>query len=148
MNEPRLNCPDNDVLQELAAGILASAMAEQTMLHVAECKACAHILKQYLNEFSEEQTPENIAILKQLQSSRPGWQKKLVRQLIRRDDPFRWLKLVAAPATLAAVVFGGIQVPELWTGFQVGKAQEAIGATFHWSTDYFIAVTRRRLFAP
>ena len=34
MNELRPNCPDNDVLQELAAGILAPAMAEQTMLHV------------------------------------------------------------------------------------------------------------------
>ena len=34
MNAPRPNCPDNDVLQELAAGILAPAMAEQTMLHV------------------------------------------------------------------------------------------------------------------
>jgi CHAT domain-containing protein len=130
MNEPRLNCPDNDVLQELAAGILAPAMAEQTMPHVAECKFCGPMLRQYLKEFSEEQSPENIAILKQLQSSKPEWQKKLVRQLIRRPDPFRWLKLVAAPATLAAVVFGGIQVPELWTGFQVGKAQEAIGATF------------------
>ena len=40
MNASRPNCPDNDVLQELAAGILAPAMAEQTMLHVAECKFC------------------------------------------------------------------------------------------------------------
>jgi CHAT domain-containing protein len=130
MNEPRPNCPDNDVLQELAAEILAPAKAEQIMPHIAECKFCGPTLRQYLREFSDEQSPENIAILKELQSSKPGWQKKLVRQLIRRDDPFRWLKLVAAPATLAAVVFGGIQVPELWTGFQVGKAQEAIGATF------------------
>ncbi len=48
MNEPRPNCPDNDVLQELAAGILAPAMAEQTMLHVAECKFCGPTLRQYL----------------------------------------------------------------------------------------------------
>ena len=30
----------DDVLQELAAGILAPALAQQTMLHVAECKLC------------------------------------------------------------------------------------------------------------
>ena len=96
MNDPRPNCPDNDVLQELAAGILAPAMAEQTMLHVAECKSCGPILRQYLREFSDEQSPENIAILKELQSSKPAWQKKLVRELIGGGRRFPWLKLVPA----------------------------------------------------
>jgi hypothetical protein len=90
MNDRRPNCPDNDVLQELAAGILAPAMAEQTMLHVAECNFCGPTLRQYLREFSEEQSPENIAILKQLQSSKPAWQKKLVRKSIGGRPPFRW----------------------------------------------------------
>lgn len=130
MNERRPGCPENDVLQELAAGILAPAMAEQTMLHVAECPSCGPTLRQYLNEFSDEQSPENIAILKQLKSSKPRWQRKLVRELIRRDDPFRWLKLVPATAALAVMIFGFVEGPGLWTGFQVGKAQSAIGATF------------------
>jgi hypothetical protein len=130
MIEPRPNCPDNDVLQELAAGILAPAMAEQTMLHVAECKLCGPILRQYLREFSDEQSPENISILKQLQSSKPEWQKKLVRKLIGGARRFPWLKLVPATAALAAVIFGFVEGPSLWTGFQVGKAQSAIGATF------------------
>ena len=94
------------MLQELAAGILAPAMAEQTMLHVAECKSCGPILRQYLREFSEEQSPENVAILKELQSSKPAWQKKLVRELIGGGRRFRWLKLVPAMAALAAVIFG------------------------------------------
>ena len=70
MSTPRPNCPDNDVLQELAAGILSPAIAEQTMLHAAGCKSCGPILRQYLKEFSDEQSPENLAILKQLQSSK------------------------------------------------------------------------------
>jgi len=130
MSAPRPNCPDNDVLQELAAGILAPAMAEQTMLHVAECKSCGPILRQYLNEFSDEQSPENIAILKQLQSSKPAWQKRLVRQLIGGARPFRWLKLVPTTAALAAIIFGVVQGPDLWAGFQLHRAQKEVAAAF------------------
>jgi hypothetical protein len=130
MNEPRPNCPDNDVLQELAAGILAPAMAEQTMLHVAECKSCGPTLRQYLKEFSEEQTPENIAILRQLQSSTPEWQKKLVRESIGGGRRFPWLKLVPATVALAAVIFGVVQGPALWAGFQVKQAQKAVATAF------------------
>jgi CHAT domain-containing protein len=122
-------------------------MAEQTMLHVAECPSCGPTLRRYLKEFSEEQSPENIAILKELQSSKPGWQKKLVgkligggggfpglrfaRQLIGSSGgPFLWAKLMPATAVLAAVVFGFVQGPGLWTDFKVNQAQKAIGATF------------------
>ena len=118
------------MLQELAAGILAPAMAEQTMLHAAECKSCGPILKQYLTEFSDEQSPENLAILKQLQSSKPAWQKKLVRELIGGGRGFRWLKLVPATAALAAVIFGVVQGPALWAGFQVKQAQKAVATAF------------------
>jgi len=130
MNESRPNCPDNDVLQELAAGILAPAMAEQTMLHVAECKSCGAELRQYLREFSEEQSPENIAILNQLQSSKPAWQKKLVRKLMGGGSRFSWLKLVPATAALAAVIFGFVEGPALWAGFQVKQAQKAVATAF------------------
>ena len=130
MNDRRPNCPDNDVLQELAAGILAPAMAEQTMLHVAECPSCGPALRQYLREFSDEQSSENIAILKQLKSSKPRWQRKLVRELIGRGGRFPWLKLVPATAALAVMILGFVEGPGLWNGFQVGKAQGAIGATF------------------
>lgn len=130
MNAPRPNCPENDVLQELAAGILAPAMAEQTMLHVAQCRFCGPILRQYLKEFSEEQSPENIAILKQLQSSKPEWQKKLVRELTGGGRPFRWLKLVPATAALAAVIFAVVQGPALWAGFELHQAKKAVAAAF------------------
>ena len=130
MNERRPGCPDNDVLQELAAGILSPAMAEQTMLHVAECPSCGPTLRQYLREFSEEQSPENIAILKQLKSSKPRWQRKLVRELIRRDDPFRWLKLASATAALVAVIFGFVEGPGLWAAFQLHQAKKAVATAF------------------
>jgi hypothetical protein len=130
MSELRPNCPDNDVLQELAAGILAPAMAEQTMLHVAECKFCGPILRQFLREFSEEQSPENIAILKQLQSSKPEWQKKLVRESIGGGRRFPWLKLVPATVALATVIFGVVQGPALWAVFQLHQAQKEVATAF------------------
>jgi CHAT domain-containing protein len=130
MNELRPKCPENDVLQELAAGILAPAMAEQTTLHVAECKFCARTLKQYLNEFSDEQSPENIAILEQLRSSKPEWQKQLVRESIGGGRRFPWLKLVPATVALAAVIFAFVQGPALWAGFQLHQAQKEVAAAF------------------
>ena len=147
MNDPRQNCPDNDVLQELAAGILAPAMAEQTMLHVAECKFCGPILRQYLREFSEEQSPENVAILKELQSSKPAWQKKLVRELIGGGRRFHWLKLVPAMAALAAVIFGSLQGPALWAGFQLHQAQKQVAAAFVERRTTAMRLAVRRLLA-
>ncbi len=130
MNASRPNCPDNDVLQELAAGILAPAMAQQTMLHVAECKFCGPTLRQYLKEFSEEQSPEDIAILKELQSSKPAWQKKLVRESMGSGRRFPWLKLVPATVAMAAVVFAFIQGPALLAAFQLHQAQKQVAAAF------------------
>ena len=130
MSAQRPSCPDDDVLQELAAGILAPAMAEQTMLHVAECKSCGPTLRQYLKEFSEEQSPENIAILKQLHSSKPVLQKKLVRQLIGGGRRFFWLKPVPATAALVVVIFGLVLGSALWPGFQLHKAQKEVAAAF------------------
>ncbi|MGC2743631.1 MAG: CHAT domain-containing protein [Candidatus Angelobacter sp.] len=130
MNATRPSCPDDNVLQELAAGILAPGMAEQTMLHVAECKSCGPTLRQYLKEFSDEQSPENISILKQLQSSKPAWQKKLVRQSIGGGRRFSWLKLVPATAALAAVIFGLVLGSALWPGFQLHQAQKQVAAAF------------------
>ena len=130
MNDLRPNCPDNDVLQELAAGILAPGMAEQTMLHAAECKSCGPILRQYLREFSEEQSPENIAILKELQSSEPAWQKKLVRELIGRGRRFPWLKFVPASGSGGGDLCESVQGPALWAGFQVTSGAKRGGGGF------------------
>src|SRR5436305_11438552 len=130
MNELRPNCPDNDVLQELAAGILAPAMAEQTMLHAAECKACGPILRQYPREFSEEQSAENIATLKELQSSKPAWQKKLVRELLGGGRRFQWLKFVPVMAALGVMIFAFVQGPAIWAGFQLHRAQKEVAAAF------------------
>jgi CHAT domain-containing protein len=131
MNTPqRQNCPDDEVLQELAAGIGSPELEQQAILHVAQCSECSAALRRYIREFSDEQTPENIALINKLQSSKPQWQKKLVRDRISGGRRFPWLKLVPAMAALAAVIFAVIQGPALLVDYKVKQAQNDIAATF------------------
>lgn len=127
---PRPNCPDNEVLQELAAGIGSPELAQQTTQHVARCKTCGTALRRYIQEFSSEQSPDDIAILNQLQSSKPQWQKRLVRKLIGGAPRFLWLKIAPAALGLAAVIFAVIQGPALWAGFGLHQAQKQVAAAF------------------
>jgi CHAT domain-containing protein len=131
MNTPqRQICPDDEVLQELAAGMGSPELAQQTMQHVARCSECSAALRRYIKEFSDEQTPENIALINKLQSSKPQWQKKLVRDEIGGSRRFPWLKLVPAMAALAIVIFAVIQGPALLVDYKVKRAQKDIAATF------------------
>jgi hypothetical protein len=126
----RPNCPDDEVIQELAAGILSPAMAEQTMHHVARCDTCGAALRRYIREFSQEQSPDDIAILNQLESSKPQWQKRLVRELIGGGSWFPWLKIAPAAVALAVVIFAVIQGPALLADFKVKKAQRQVATAF------------------
>ncbi len=126
----RPNCPDDEVIQELAAGILSPAMAEQTMHHVARCDTCGAALRRYIREFSQEQSPDDIAILNQLESSKPQWQKRLVRELIGGGSWFPWLKIAPAAVALAVVIFAVIQGPALLANFKVKKAQRQVATAF------------------
>src|SRR6478672_11427832 len=131
MNAPRRpNCPDDEVIQELAAGILSPAMAEQTMHHVARCNTCGAALRRYIREFSEEQSPDDIAILHQLESSKPQWQKRLVRELIAGGRRFPWVKIAPAAVALALVIFAVIQGPALLADFKVKKAAKLVATAF------------------
>jgi CHAT domain-containing protein len=127
---PNRNCPEADVLQELAAGIGSPELAQQTMQHVARCATCGAALRRYISEFSEEQSPENAAIFNQLQSSKPQWQKQLVRDQIGGGKRFPWLKLVPAMAALAVAIFAVIQGPALLVDFKVSQAQKQIATAF------------------
>jgi CHAT domain-containing protein len=127
---PRQNCPDQEVLQELAAGIGSPELARRIMQHVARCGTCGAELRRYIKEFSEEQSPENAAVLRQLQSSKPQWQKRLVRELIGGGKRFPWLKLVPAAAALAVAVLAVVQGPALLVEFKLKQAQKQAAAAF------------------
>ena len=127
---PHRQCPDDEVLQELAAGISSPELAEQTMHHVGRCSICGPILRRYLNEFSAEESPENARILRQLQSSKPEWQRGLVRKLIGRPRRATWLKMVPAFAALAVAILAVLVGPSLMADLRVRKAKSQVAAAF------------------
>jgi CHAT domain-containing protein len=129
MNAPYHPCPDDEVLQECAAGLSSSELAEQTMQHASRCNICGPALKRYVREFSPEESPENTRILQQLQSSRPEWQRRLVREAFPRKRGW-WPRLVPAFAALAAVLLAVVEGPSLVKEYKIHQAQKQVAAAF------------------
>ena len=126
----RENCPDQELLQELAAGIGSPEMSQRTMQHVARCRTCAAALRRYIREFSPEQSPDEIVLINRLKSSRPDWQKRLVREQIGGKKGFRWLKLAPAGVALAAAVLAAFAGPSLLLEFKVMQANKQVASAF------------------
>jgi CHAT domain-containing protein len=127
---PHGNCPDDEVLLELAAGIGSQELAQQTMKHVAACHTCAASLRRYIADLSDEQSSENLLILKQLQSSTPKWQARLVAETVGRKRRFPWLKVAPAALALAIIVFALSFGPALVADYSAKKALKATAAAF------------------
>jgi tetratricopeptide (TPR) repeat protein len=106
-NYPSPDCPKEDDLRDLAAGLTAPDQASQLIQHVAGCAHCGPILRMYTEDFSDDLTPEDQAMLAQLKSSSPEWQRKLVRKLQpvppRSRFKLPWFRWLLVPATAAAV---------------------------------------------
>ncbi len=126
---PLRSCPDDEVLQELAAGIGSPELAEQTMQHASRCPACGPTLRRYLQEFAAEESPENTQILKQLKSSDTAWQRRLVRDVVlKRRNP--WLKFAPVFAAAVIAIVAVIEGPSLVANYKIRKAQEQAAAAF------------------
>src|SRR5215470_19043938 len=82
------NCPEEEVLQALAAGIGPPGLIELHLGHIADCERCALLLKTYVSEFTDELTAEEEAILSELQTSKPEWQKEFAQEILRRMANF------------------------------------------------------------
>jgi CHAT domain-containing protein len=130
MSTPRQDCPNQEMLQELAAGIGSPEMAQRTTQHIARCSTCAAALRRYIHEFSPEQSREDIEILNRLQSSKSQWQKRLVRELVGSRNGFRWLKFVPAAAALAVAILAVVEGPVFLAQFKVKQAQKQVAAAF------------------
>src|SRR6185437_9739697 len=122
--------PDNELLQEIAAGIASPELAEKTMQHVARCSICGLALQRYIREFSIEESPENARILAQLQSSKPAWQRRLVKKLLGGPRRTPWMKIVPAFAVLAVAILAIVQGPSLMAKFELSKAKSNVATAF------------------
>ncbi|HKD81260.1 MAG TPA: CHAT domain-containing protein [Candidatus Angelobacter sp.] len=127
---PHRQCPDDEILQEVAAGISSPELAEQTMRHVARCSICGPALRRYVREFSAEESPDNTQILEQLETSKPAGQRRLVQKLARRPRRALWMMIVPAVSALAVALLAVIEGPSFMADLSVRKAQSQAAAAF------------------
>jgi hypothetical protein len=128
-------CPEETALQELAAGICPPETAGATAQHASRCDFCGPLLSRYLKEFSDDLSPEDAAILKELESSKPGWQRKFIREQVgsgqdKRERSFFgrfWPALAAATAALA--VTAAVVLPTLMSS-DLKKAQQLVADAY------------------
>ncbi|HEY2913111.1 MAG TPA: hypothetical protein VGK21_07110, partial [Candidatus Angelobacter sp.] len=68
------NCPSEDDLRTLAAGLCSDSLASELTAHAAACGHCGPLLQEYQEDFSDDVTPEEQTALAQLRSASPAWQ--------------------------------------------------------------------------
>ncbi len=121
---PSSNGPSQDDLRDLAAGILSPDKALAMTQHAAECEHCASLLRAFMEDFSNDLTPDDLvpddltpddftqgdlaqrdledekAFLSQLKSSSPKWQEDMARQAMEAN------RGTNASSTSGAKIFG------------------------------------------
>ena len=108
------NCPSEEDLRTLAAGLCSDPIAAELSAHAAACGRCGPLLREYQEDFSDDVTPEEQTALAQLRSSSPAWQQKAARAMLNpvpvstpSPSPrgiFSWKWLTAPVAAAAACV--------------------------------------------
>jgi hypothetical protein len=74
-------CPRNDDLRQLAAGLSPDALAAKITQHAATCDYCGPRLRTYTEDFSDDFSKEEQTVLSNLQSGSESWQKALARMM-------------------------------------------------------------------
>jgi tetratricopeptide (TPR) repeat protein len=97
-------CPSDDALRELAAGLTSDDAAPALTRHAATCDHCGPLLRTYTEIFSDDFGPEEQAALANLQSSSASWQKNTARQMLQ------------AAATIATGAAGAAEASAAETG--------------------------------
>jgi hypothetical protein len=80
-------CPSENDLRQLAAGLCSDDIAATLTYHAATCDHCGPLLKAYTEDFSDDFSPEEQAILDKLQSGSQGWQKKMAKKIADSQKP-------------------------------------------------------------
>jgi CHAT domain-containing protein len=79
---PTPECPSDDDLRQLAAGLSPDDAAPALTRHAATCNHCGPLLRTYTEIFSDDFTPEEQAALANLKSSSAAWQKSTAREML------------------------------------------------------------------
>jgi tetratricopeptide (TPR) repeat protein len=79
------NCPSEDDLRNLAAGLYTDAKAAQLKAHAATCSRCGPLLQEYIEDFSDESSPEEQAFLSQLRTASPEFRQQKAREMFKQE---------------------------------------------------------------
>ncbi|MBZ5508547.1 MAG: hypothetical protein LAO78_24070 [Acidobacteriia bacterium] len=77
------DCPSEDDLRQLAAGLSPQAINTKLTRHAATCNRCAQLLRIYTEIYSDDFSVEEQAVLEQLKSASPEWQQQTARTMLR-----------------------------------------------------------------
>ena len=77
------DCPSEDDLRQLAAGLLPEAVGVKLTLHTATCDHCGQLLRIYTELYSDDFSEEEQAVLGQLKSASPDWAEQTAQKMLR-----------------------------------------------------------------
>jgi tetratricopeptide (TPR) repeat protein len=136
---PTPECPSDDDLRQLAAGLTPDDAATKLIQHAATCDHCGPLLRTFTEDFSDDFTPEEQAALANLKSSSAKWQKNIAREMLHvgatlppRNSRLQFmkqgtLKWALASAFLLALVTGVAWVFPL---LMLHKASQSVEAEY------------------
>lgn len=105
------DCPSEDALRNLAAGLDGATDSAALLQHAAHCDRCGPILRAYTEDFSDDLSPEDQSLLKQLNSASPSWQNKIAVRLAEAVSAVPEMSAngnrAAQPASLASPALAG-----------------------------------------
>lgn len=128
--DPKVNkastsdCPSEDDLRNLAAGLCPDAQSAQLKAHAATCGRCGPLLQEYIEDFSDESSPEEQTFLDRLRTASPEFREQAARDMLEREMPkknqvtpepvpatdwrkffsWKWIMVPALPAVVLIVV--------------------------------------------
>ena len=76
-----LNCPEESAWWYVATGQLAESRAAELLEHSTRCDACALLLRQATEDFTDEVTEQEITQISALPSAQDEWQQSLAQRL-------------------------------------------------------------------
>jgi cytochrome c-type biogenesis protein CcmH/NrfG len=92
---PTPECPSDDALRQLAAGLTPAGAAPALAHHASTCDHCGPLLRTFTEDFSDDFTAEEQAALANLKSSSAEWQKTTAREMLEAGG----VQASTAPAT-------------------------------------------------
>jgi hypothetical protein len=139
------DCPQPEVLQEIAAEGRTPESSGQVLKHAAQCDYCGPLFNRYLQDFSDDYTPEFKTVLQALPSQQERKQRDRARQLAAQARgekqsskpgtavmpwPF-WKKAVAWATPLAAALLVAVGAgPALMARFELHRDKGLVAKAY------------------